>query len=226
MTKNDEFRSVRSNAEKQKKLNKAQAGTVASNNNDSASVQSFAVNLPRFSVNFRDVEDSIRPFSGDGTLAVDFWISDFEDMASIMCWDHLQKVIFEKRSLKGLAKVFIMSERGIKNWQMLKNAFIKEFKAEVNSAQLHKLLSERKIKNNESVQEYLLKMKEIASRGSVDNCALMQYVIDGINDLSVNKSILYKAKDLKEFKEKLKCYEKIREIPESLKITKTSRNTR
>jgi len=29
--------------------------------------------------------------------------------------------------------------------------------------QLHKLLSERKIKNNEIVQEYLLKMKEIAS---------------------------------------------------------------
>jgi len=86
----------------------------------------------------------------------------------------------------------------------------KEFKAEVNSAQLHKLLSERKIKNNESVQEYLLKMKEIASRGSVDNCALMQYVIDGINDLSVSKSIFYNAKDLKEFKEKLKCYEKIR----------------
>jgi len=39
----------------------------------------------------------------------------------------------------------------------------------------------------------------------------MQYVIDGINDLSVNKSILYNAKDLKEFKEKLKCYEKILE---------------
>jgi len=70
--------------------------------------------------------------------------------------------------------------------------------------QLHKLLSERKIKNNEIVQEYLLKMKEIASSGSVDKCALMQYVIDGINDLSVNKSILYNAKDLKEFKEKLK----------------------
>jgi len=75
-----------------------------------------------------------------------------------------------------------MSERGLKNCQMLKNALINEFKDEVNSAQFHKLLSERKIKNNESVQEYLLKMKEIASRGSVDNCALMQYVIGGITN--------------------------------------------
>jgi len=106
------------------------------------------VNSPRFSVNFRDVEDSIRPFSGDDTLAVEVWISDFEDMASIMYWDDLQKLIFAKRSLK----VFIMSEpRSLKNWQMLKNALIKEFKAEVNKAKLHKLLSERKIKNNESV---------------------------------------------------------------------------
>ncbi|XP_039232596.1 uncharacterized protein LOC120322014 [Drosophila yakuba] len=53
-------------------------------------------------------------------------------------------------------------------------------------------------------------MKEVASRGSVDNSALMQYVIDGINDLSVNKSILYNAKEMKELKEKLKWYEKIR----------------
>jgi len=89
---------------------------VASNNNDSASVPSFAVNSPRFSINFREVEDSTRPFNGDDTLAVEAWISDFEDMG-----------IFAKRSLKGLAKVFIMSERGIKNWQMLKNALIKEF---------------------------------------------------------------------------------------------------
>jgi len=51
-------------------------------------------------------------------------------------------------------------------------------------------------------------MKEIGSRVSVDNCALMQYVIDGINDLSVNKSILYNAKDLMEFKEKIEVLRK------------------
>jgi len=61
-------------------------------------------------------------------------------------------------------------------------------------------------------------MKEIASCGSVDNYALMQYVIDGINDLSINKSILYNAKDLKEFKKKLKSYEKIREKSGKSKI--------
>jgi len=97
-----EFRSVRSSTEKQKKLNNARAGTVASNNNNSASVQSVAVNSPHFSVNFRDVEDSTRPFSGD-EVAVEVWISDFENMVSIMYWDDLQKLIFAKRSLKGLA---------------------------------------------------------------------------------------------------------------------------
>ncbi|KAM8701282.1 hypothetical protein ACLKA7_017666, partial [Drosophila subpalustris] len=35
-------------------------------------------------------------------------------------------------------------------------------------------------------------MKELASRGSIEDNALMQYVIDGINDSSA-KSILYNA---------------------------------
>jgi len=84
---------VRGNTQKQKKLNNARAGTVASNNNDSASVPSFAVNSPRFSINFREVEDSTRPFNGDDTLAVEAWISDFEDMATITYWAFSRNVL-------------------------------------------------------------------------------------------------------------------------------------
>jgi len=52
-------------------------------------------------------------------------------------------------------------------------------------------------------------MKELASRGNIESSALIQYVMDGIDDTCVNKLVLYNAKSLIEFTDKLKCYEVI-----------------
>ena len=54
-------------------------------------------------------------------------------------------------------------------------------------------------------------MRELASRGNIEDDALMQYVIDGIRDLTFNKSILYGATNLRDFNERLKCYEIMQE---------------
>lgn len=71
-------------------------------------------------------------------------------------------------------------------------------------------MSERKIKDSEGVQEYFLIMRESASRGNIEIEAVFEYVIRGINDSVNNKVILYRAKTVSEFKEKLKNCEKIR----------------
>ncbi|KAK7870273.1 hypothetical protein R5R35_001001 [Gryllus longicercus] len=49
-------------------------------------------------------------------------------------------------------------------------------------------------------------MREIASRGDIEDDALIQYIIDGIEDDSGTKLLLYGAQNLKEFKEKLRHY--------------------
>ncbi|XP_071055711.1 uncharacterized protein [Onthophagus taurus] len=62
-------------------------------------------------------------------------------------------------------------------------------------------------------------MRELGSRGNVEKDALYQYIIDGIEDESTNKTVLYGAKNNSEFKEKLEIYDKIRKQ----KQTRTSR---
>ncbi|XP_037929192.1 uncharacterized protein LOC119663653 [Teleopsis dalmanni] len=114
---------------------------------------------PKFAMNFRDIEDSIRPFDGTNIISVERWIEEFEEQAALMCWDGFQKLVFAKKSLRGIAKLFILSER------------------------------------------------DIASRGNIEDEALIQYIIDGIRDGYVNKMILYGAKNLNEFKDKLRSYE-------------------
>ncbi|XP_011860175.1 PREDICTED: uncharacterized protein LOC105557527 [Vollenhovia emeryi] len=53
-------------------------------------------------------------------------------------------------------------------------------------------------------------MKELASRGEIEQDALIQYVIDGIQDDMQNKIILFGTKNQRDFKERLKIYEDIR----------------
>jgi hypothetical protein len=133
---------------------------------------------PRFTMSFRDVEDSIRSFSGEDTYQVETWLSDFEEMGRIMGWSGLQKVVFAKKSLSGLAKLFIQSERGLSTWLKLRSALLDEFSQKMNSAELHQTFSKRTMKKEESVQQYLLAMRELASRGSIEVDALIQYVVD------------------------------------------------
>ncbi|KYM96453.1 hypothetical protein ALC62_12891 [Cyphomyrmex costatus] len=113
----------------------------------------------KFSMTYRDVEDSIRTFSGKDTYPIERWIAEFEETSDL--------------------------------------------------AQLHEMLLKRKLKKEESLQEYYLLMKELASRGKIESEALIQYIIDGIVDDTQNKLVLYGAKKLSDFKEKLKTYEVI-----------------
>lgn len=180
---------------------------------------------PMFTLNFNDIENSIRKFDGTSNLRIEKWIKEFEDVAELMNWNDFQKLIFGKKSLEGLAKTFIDSENRILTWSALKESLINEFKTHLSSAQLHKILSERKMQDSESIKEYFIEMKNLASCGDIDENALIFYIIQGINDVNVNKSLLYGAANLKEFRDKLKIYEEFRSMINSNEKKKTTEKT-
>lgn len=54
-------------------------------------------------------------------------------------------------------------------------------------------------------------MKKLTSRDKIQPDALIHYVIDGMqDDTNINKMVLYRARKLDKFKERLKAYEAIR----------------
>lgn len=75
--------------------------TVIAQNSDAGIRNSLAI--PRFALNFPDIEDSIRKFGVDDTLSIEVCLEEFEDTAQLMQWDELLKYIFANRSLKELA---------------------------------------------------------------------------------------------------------------------------
>ena len=72
-----------------------------------SSINATVCQSPKFSLHFHDIVESIRSFVIYGNLPVNVLLEEFEETASIICWDDLQKLIFAKQSLRGLAKLFI-----------------------------------------------------------------------------------------------------------------------
>lgn len=128
-------------------------------------------------INYSDIESTVSKFNAESHENVIHWIEHFENISKLFNLSDLQKFIFAKRSLGGNASLFVRTVPDINSWQKLKQALIDEFSVEINSAKLHELLSKRKMQETESVREYYLKMKELCNFGSIDDGALMHYVI-------------------------------------------------
>ena len=160
----------------------------------------------KFTLGFKDIEETVSEFDGSESFSIERWFADFEDAAVLFQWSDLEKIVFARRLLKGSAKLFIQSELGLVIWKKLKTVLLKEFATKITSAQLHSMLFRRKIKETESVFEYFLVMREIASRDKIENEALFDYVISGLGDSAGNKAVLFGAKDISDFKDRLKTY--------------------
>jgi len=156
---------------------------------------------------FKDVEDSLGMFSGDGTQNVRRWLTLFEETAEMCRWTDAQKVIYAKRQLRGSAKLFANFECHIQTWRDLKNALTEEFGKTMNSRQVHKELSAVKKRSGKTHQEYIYRVLEIASHADIELEAKIQYIIDRVNDEESYKSILYGATTIKELRQRFLLYE-------------------
>ena len=63
--------------------------------------------VSKFMLSFRDIEDTMQSFSSDDVYPVETWLTDFEDNATLFGWTEIQKLLHAKKSLSGLAKLFI-----------------------------------------------------------------------------------------------------------------------
>ncbi|GFY72811.1 transposon Ty3-G Gag-Pol polyprotein [Trichonephila inaurata madagascariensis] len=158
-------------------------------------------------VSFNDIESVITPFKGERHENVLHWIENFEAQSELLSLSEVHKFIYAKRCLRGNASLVVRSETDINSWKQLKDLLMEEFKISFNSAEVHEMLQKRKIKSNEFPLEYFYAMKEISQQSSIDDQALITFIIKGINDSTQNKAMLFRCTSIIEFKTKLRVYE-------------------
>ncbi|XP_070855345.1 uncharacterized protein [Drosophila suzukii] len=158
----------------------------------------------------RDIQDSVSSFSGSEQDDVNHWLSEFDDVAITVGWHNLQKFIYAKQLLIGAAKLYIKSTSGVRGWIELKNGLKEEFGKKLCSAEIHKILRQRQKQPKETCIEYLYSLMEISKPINLDEESLVSYFVDGIPDSKINKAGLYRAKSVRELKEEVFIYEKMK----------------
>lgn len=166
-----------------------------------------AVRTKGSSFTFKDVEESLQRFSGDRKQNLRKWIKDFELNAKVLKWSKVQKFVYAKRLLTGAAKMFTNVEVSVTSYKQLKACLKDEFGQKLSSVKIHKELMVTKKLHSETYREYLYRMMAIAEQANIELESTFQYVIDGINDIEANKSVLYGVTTLREFKKRLDAYE-------------------
>jgi len=149
------------------------------------------VSQVRESIKFHDVRESLNVFTGDDTYSITKWIEDLEEMSEVCGWSDVELFIYRKRLLSGTAALYLRSENGIKSWNRLRECLMNEFRNNLTSADVHRHLTARVKNYDESHQQYLFKMMEIAKQEDVSEDSLLDYVIAGIQDSEVNISLCF-----------------------------------
>lgn len=165
----------------------------------------------KFVPSFKDVEASMETFSGDDRTNVTQWLLNFEKTAELCEWEELQNIIYAKRLLRGSAKLFVKFERCGRSWNKLKKSLKHEFSEKVDRYVVHKQLSRRKKQPDESYQQYIYCMLDIAAQANLEVRCVLRYIIDGVQDEERNKIMLYGATTVRELKDRFVAYKQMKE---------------
>lgn len=196
-----------------------------SRNSEIASARGEVNTMGTANLTVSEVESAFNEFSGTDFYPVLKWIQDFEEMAESIGLSDLRKYVVAKRKLKGLAKASLNTVRHVTNWNALKDFLVEEFYCRENSAVIHEQLRNRKKSATETVFEYYLVMRELGAKADLEAEAIISYTVNGISDGSAEKTVLYGAKTVDEFKEKLRIYQNIKNSkPSSANVHTPERN--
>lgn len=141
---------------------------------------------------YRDIEGSMNTFSGEDNYRIEVWIDDFEQHAVLFQLSDFDKLILAKKLLRGAAKLLLRSIF-VPTWDDLKDALENEFGSRLSSKEAHNLLKTTKKRSDQSMRDYVLRMREVGVTNKIDKESIIQYIIDGINDGQANKVMLFGA---------------------------------
>lgn len=126
-----------------------------------------------------DLANAVDIFSGDDRYTVGAFVINFESAAQQFGWSEAQMAVYAKRYISGTAKSLLRTVR-TQTWADIRRELQTEFGSAMSASAVHKMLANRHKEDGETVQQYSIAMREIASMGEVDEADLVSYIVDGL----------------------------------------------
>lgn len=160
-------------------------------------------------VDFADIQHSINMFNGDDSYGIRKWVTDFNTVADSARLDPRDRLIFSRRLMAGSAALFLRSTTA-DSWETLQQNLIREFDRPLDRRQVYQVLTNRRIRRDESSRQYVLVMQDLARQADISEKELIQFIVDGLGDNSPAVLMLYQASSMADLKEKLAVYDHYR----------------
>ena len=125
------------------------------------------------------------------------------------CADMRTRLLFARRLMSGSATLLLITVKA-DTWIELKKQLVDEFDRKVDRQDVYFQLAQRKIQKDEPIRHYILSMQAMAAYADVDECELVRFIVDGLDDRSAAVAMLYSARSVADLKNLVADYERFR----------------
>lgn len=139
------------------------------------------------------------------TVTSNQFIDKIEKLKRLHGWADDMVLFAVHHKMKGLAKTWIDALPVMETWADFKRMFLKDFPCKTTIADVHPELMARKRGSSETLMEYYYSMLAIGRKGDLDECSILSYIINGLNDSNLTRTLL--AMNLQTCNELLNSFE-------------------
>lgn len=131
----------------------------------------------------RELREYVTVFdpSSPTCASAEMWIKSIDDTGTCYGWSNELRLHCARVNLSGCAKLWLEGcQNSVKTWGTFKTEIVKGFPTKKNPVYYHNLMSTRKWKSGEVIEEYVYEMAAMGRKGGFTEDVIVTYVMSGL----------------------------------------------
>lgn len=121
-------------------------------------------------------------------LSAEQWINRVQHLSRFYGWTERESLHYAIGRLRGNAKKWFHNQESLfLNFRIFSEELCKQFSIRLDEADIHRQLSTRKKKTDETIESYFYDICQIAKNGNLSTSATIKYLIAGLPDDNVSR---------------------------------------
>ncbi|XP_055632438.1 uncharacterized protein LOC129772930 [Toxorhynchites rutilus septentrionalis] len=175
-------------------------------------------NMPRLP-DIRELQEYVTVFdpSSPTCASAEMWVKSIDDTGDSYNWSNELRLHCARLNLGGCAKLWLEGyQEATRDWESFKTEIVKGFPTKKNPVYYHNLMSARKWKPNEAVEEYVYEMAAMGRKGGFTEDVIVTYIMSGLKSFLQKSGLaVYRTETVQGLLEQLRWVDNVEAITPS-----------
>ncbi|XP_055615396.1 uncharacterized protein LOC129761688 [Toxorhynchites rutilus septentrionalis] len=175
-------------------------------------------NMPRLP-DIRELQEYVTVFdpSSPTCASAEMWVKLIDDTGDSYNWSNELRLHCARLNLGGCAKLWLEGyQEATRDWESFKTEIVKGFPTKKNLVYYHNLMSARKWKPNEAVEEYVYEMAAMGRKGGFTEDVIVTYIMSGLKSFLQKSGLaVYRTETVQGLLEQLRWVDNVEAITPS-----------